>query len=111
MIDINTIKNEVIERLIPLHLNKIILFGSYANGNPNEDSDIDLFLLKDDLTLSELKNFELEANRKIRDLIFKYKISFDILSYPTERIYEKEDYFYKVDILTKGIVWYEQKVS
>jgi predicted nucleotidyltransferase len=26
---------------------KIILFGSYANGNPTEDSDIDLFILKD----------------------------------------------------------------
>lgn len=26
---------------------KIILFGSYAAGNPNEHSDLDLFLIKD----------------------------------------------------------------
>lgn len=24
---------------------KIILFGSYATGNPNEDSDLDLFVI------------------------------------------------------------------
>ncbi len=26
---------------------KIILFGSYAEGNPDQDSDIDLFIIKD----------------------------------------------------------------
>ena len=26
---------------------QIILFGSYARGNPTEDSDIDLFIIKD----------------------------------------------------------------
>jgi predicted nucleotidyltransferase len=38
---------EIVEKLIreynPL---KIILFGSYAYGNPKKDSDIDLFILK-----------------------------------------------------------------
>jgi predicted nucleotidyltransferase len=28
------------------HPDKIILFGSYANGNPRRDSDIDLFIIK-----------------------------------------------------------------
>lgn len=39
--------HEIVEKLKkeydPL---KIILFGSYAYGNPTEDSDIDLFILK-----------------------------------------------------------------
>jgi predicted nucleotidyltransferase len=39
--------SEIVEKLKneynPL---KIILFGSYAYGNPTEDSDIDLFILK-----------------------------------------------------------------
>ena len=26
---------------------KVILFGSYANGTPDEDSDIDLFIIKE----------------------------------------------------------------
>ena len=47
MVDIEKIKVEIVERLKPLDPDKIILFGSYAYGTPNEDSDIDLFLVKD----------------------------------------------------------------
>ena len=35
-IDIEKIKFEIIERLKPLNPNKIILFGSYAYGTPNQ---------------------------------------------------------------------------
>ncbi len=28
-----------------LHLKKVILFGSYAYGRPNADSDVDLFII------------------------------------------------------------------
>ncbi len=38
--------DEVVERLVDgLHLEKIILFGSHAYGNPNENSDIDLLIV------------------------------------------------------------------
>ncbi len=43
LINIEKIKTEIIKRLKPLKPNQIILFGSYAYGTPNEDSDIDLF--------------------------------------------------------------------
>ena len=46
MIDIDKLKPIVIEKLMPLQPDKIILFGSYANGKANEESDIDLFLIK-----------------------------------------------------------------
>ena len=108
MIDIEKIKFEIIERLKPLNPNKIILFGSYAYGTPNKESDIDLFLLKDDLEIKDLRYYEREATKNIMDLIFKYKIGFDILSAPTKYIEEREDYFYKVDILQNGRILYEQ---
>ncbi len=54
IIDIEKIKPEIISRLKPLSPDKIILFGSYAYGTPTEDSDIDLFLLKDNLKLEEI---------------------------------------------------------
>ena len=107
MIDIEKIKFEIIERLKPLNPDKIILFGSFAYGTPNQDSDIDLFLLKDDLEIKDLRYYEREATKNIMDLIFKYKIGFDILSAPTKYIENREDYFYKVDILQKGKVLYE----
>ena len=79
MIDIEKIKPQIIEALMPLKPDKIILFGSYAYGTPNEDSDIDLFLLKDDLTIEDTRHYQREARKQIRKLIYKYKIGFDIL--------------------------------
>jgi predicted nucleotidyltransferase len=108
MVDIEKIKDEIVQALKPLKPNKIILFGSYAYGKPNEDSDIDLFLLKNDLSLDKVREYELSARKKIRDLIFKYDIGFDILSAPTNYLKNKEDYFYKVDVLQNGNVLYEQ---
>lgn len=111
MIDIETLKYEIIERLKPLNPQKIILFGSYAYGMPTDESDVDLFLVKEDLELNELDRYELEASRKITDLIYKYKIGFDVLSAPSNYLNEREDYFYKVDILQNGRVLYERSVS
>lgn len=41
---IQQLVNEIAEGYQP---EKIYLFGSYANGNPTKDSDIDLFIIKD----------------------------------------------------------------
>jgi len=108
-IDIEKLKEEIVERLKPLNPDKIILFGSYAYGTPNEDSDIDLFLLKDDLTIDDTRYYQREARKRLLDLRLKYKIhGIDILSAPSKYIKQREDYFYKVDILQKGKVWYER---
>ncbi|RUM73183.1 MAG: hypothetical protein DSZ11_06455 [Sulfurovum sp.] len=51
MIEIESIKLEIIKCLEPLNLDKVILFGSYAYGTPNIDSDIDLYVVtKDEYT-------------------------------------------------------------
>ncbi len=44
-VDIKTIKDKlhlIVEKYKP---EKIILFGSYATGNPNPDSDVDLLFI------------------------------------------------------------------
>lgn len=47
MIDSNKI-NEVVTKIATrFNPDKIILFGSYANGTPNEDSDLDLLIVQD----------------------------------------------------------------
>lgn len=104
MVDIEVLKHEIVERLKPLKPDKIILFGSYAYGEPNEDSDVDLFLVKDS---GENDNYEAVAMMQLRDLIRKYHIGFDILSASNSFIQNREDPFYKVDILEKGRVIYE----
>jgi len=107
VLDIEILKPQIIKALMPLKPDKIILFGSYAYGTPNEDSDIDLFLIKDDLTIDDSRNYQREARKSIREFIYKYKVGFDILSAPTKYINDREDYFYKIDILQNGKVWYE----
>jgi len=108
-IDIEKLKEEIVERLKPLNPDKIILFGSYAYGTPNEDSDIDLFLLKDGLNKNNIRDFELEASMRLIDIQRKYKTNgIDLLAAPTKEIYKRKDYFYKEELLKKGKVWYER---
>ena len=107
MIDIEKVKNEIVDCLLPMNPDKIILFGSYAYESPTEESDIDLFLLKDNLSVDEVRSYQRSARSKIRGLIYKYKVGFDVLSAPTSYIESREDYFYKVDLLQNGVVLYE----
>jgi len=109
VVDLEELRTLIVERLKPLNPDKIILFGSFAYGNPNDESDIDLFLLKSGLNEKNIREFELEAMKRLRDIRMNYEIGgIDILSAPTEEIEKREDYFYKVDILQRGKVWYER---
>ncbi len=51
----------------------IILFGSYAKGEDNERSDIDIFLIAKEKTI-ELRKYEKKLNRKIQ-LFFSENIN------------------------------------
>ncbi|MEA3354449.1 MAG: nucleotidyltransferase domain-containing protein [Campylobacterota bacterium] len=112
MLNIEQIKDEIVEKLIPLEPDKIILFGSYAYGTPTEDSDLDIFLVKDELRDEEFDNFEVEAKIKLLDTMRKYKTNgIDIISASSDYLNSRDDYFYKIDILEKGKVLYERNSS
>ena len=64
------IKRRIIKNLKP---QKIILFGSYANGNPTEDSDLDFLIIKDSTLPSYIQN------RKLRKLLSDLRIPVDII--------------------------------
>ena len=80
MIDIEKLKPEIIEKLMPLNPDKIILFGSYAYGTPNEDSDLDILIIK-----NSYKN-KWKEKEKVRQALKSIRISKDILV-------ENEEYF------------------
>jgi predicted nucleotidyltransferase len=109
--DIEKLKKEIVERLKPLNPEKIILFGSYAYGIPNEDSDIDIFLITKKLDVEDERLITRRARKLIRDLIFKYNVGFDILSAYSEDIKSRRDYFFREEILKKGKILYEQDSS
>ncbi len=106
MIDIEKLKLDIVKKLKPLQPEKIILFGSYAYGKPKEDSDIDLFIIKN-LAKEEIRNYKLKIRKEIRSLITIYGVGFDILVASDSFVKSRDDYFYKIDILKNGKVFYE----
>jgi len=73
MIDINKIKKEIVRKLKPLKAEKIILFGSYAYGNPTEDSDLDICVVE------KTYKSKIEEKTKIRELLGDVDFAVDIL--------------------------------
>ncbi|MEA2013311.1 MAG: nucleotidyltransferase domain-containing protein [Verrucomicrobiota bacterium] len=102
------IKKETITRLTPLNPEKIILFGSYAYGKPDDNSDIDIFLIKE-IPKNEVRNFRLAVRKRLRSWIFKNHLGVDIFADSQTRINERiemvKDQFYQ-EIMQKGIVIY-----
>ena len=109
MIDIDKVKDEIVSLLLPLNPDKIILFGSYAYGKPGDDSDIDLFLLKDDIQIENIKTYKLELQKKLFVIQKKYLLGIDLFVDSTSRMQDRinnvRDQFYD-DILTKGKILY-----
>ena len=107
MVDIEKVKNEIVERLKPLNPDKIILFGSYAYGTPTENSDIDICIVEANVASKS------QEKSKIRTLLKDIKMAKDILV-------EQSDDFEKhsselwintalYDAAHKGIVLYAKK--
>ena len=109
MIDIEELKVQIVKALMPLNPDKIILFGSYAYGTPNEDSDIDLFLLKDGLTIDDISKYKIELQKKLFDIQKKYLLGIDLfVDSPTRMMYrinKIKDQFY-INILNNGKIIY-----
>jgi len=80
---------------------KVILFGSYAWGEPTQDSDVDLFIIKE---TDNTRKTAMEIDGSIRPRPFPI----DIIVYRPESVEKSlrmKDFFIK-DILTKGKVLY-----
>lgn len=88
-----------------IHPEKIILFGSYAYGQPRPDSDFDLLLVRRDMTTEKQSNMEIR--RALRE-VAGVPPAFTILSKTPEAIHERmaaKSPFYE-DIIRKGLELY-----
>lgn len=89
----------VVEKFDP---ERVILFGSWAWGNPTPDSDVDLFIIKD--TTSSTR----EVAREIDGSISPRPFPLDILVYrpgDVERSIGRGNFFVR-NIVTRGKVLY-----
>lgn len=100
MIDIERVKLQIIKALIPLNPERIILFGSYAYGIPNKDSDLDICVVEKDY------NNRWEDKIKIRKLLSGINLPMDILNPKSDEydFYKKEYGSVYKDIEEKGLV-------
>jgi predicted nucleotidyltransferase len=89
------------------NIQKIYLFGSYAYGEPNEDSDIDFCVIIDD-TISAYRNdvyFKIE-----KKLLSKHMVPNDLLVY-NAGTFDKFKYDRGIErvVVTYGVLIYERK--
>ncbi|WP_457599448.1 nucleotidyltransferase domain-containing protein [Hydrogenimonas sp.] len=103
--ELEKLNREIVERLLPMKPEKIFLFGSYAHGNPTEESDIDLYIVKS-LPSDSVRDYKVSMKMRLRDLIKKYRVGFDLIV-GDEKALEREDFFHREEIGKRAKVLYE----
>ena len=110
-IEVKTVDEKLLEKIVKRILKvvnpvKIILFGSYAYGNPTKDSDLDLLIVVDKLTGSRR-----EMRIKIRKYLREYLLPKDIVVATTKDIEEWKNVpnAFITSIVRNGRVLYERK--
>ena len=99
----NPLVKNIVDQIMPFNPEKIILFGSYAWGNPTADSDLDLCVIKE---TAEPKR---DRQLRLRRLLLNVDIAADILVYTSNEADKRigmGDFFVR-DILNKGKLLYE----
>lgn len=97
---------EKIKTIYGNHLQKIILYGSYARGDATDSSDIDIMILVD-LEDQEMK----EYFDQLSDITFDINLDYDVMIMPIVKNIKHFDYwseaypFYK-NINKEGVALY-----
>ena len=111
-INLSTTLNNLVVSLKPSDPYKIVLFGSYANGNPTEHSDIDLMVILDNDHISTTYQERLDKKLYIRTLVLdiNQEIPLDILVYSKAELKKIKEYgnTFITEIEKTGKVIYEK---
>ena len=110
--DINTILDNLVFSLKASDPYKVILYGSYAKGNPDENSDLDLMVILDNHHVSKTHKERLDKKLFVKNLILELnrKIAIDLLVYSKEELNLLKEYGnYLIDDIEKtGKIIYEK---
>ena len=104
--------NDIMTILSKINLYRVILFGSYAFGTADDESDIDLLIVLDDNTIP--KNYEewLEMKMKVRRLLrgINNEVAIDLLVYtkPQYEMIKQEMNSFQKEIHETGKILYEK---
>jgi predicted nucleotidyltransferase len=110
--NINTVLDNLVILLKSSDPSKIILFGSYAQGIQNENSDIDIMVILDNNHVSKTYQERLSKKLFVRNLVLEInrKIPLDILVYSKEElnIIKKHGNYFIDEIEKTGKIIYEK---
>lgn len=105
---VQSIKDEIIENLRELDPFKVILFGSYAYGTPDQDSDIDLYVVTNDNFIPQSFEENLLIKKKVYKALDKLrkKYASDILVHtlPVHLKFVESGSSFSKEIMQKGFV-------
>ena len=112
IINVDLFLNKIIQNLQIVEPSKIILFGSYAKGHFDEESDIDLVVILNTEMIPETYDKKLEIKVKVRDSIYELsrQMAVDLVVYTKAEFKLLEDLrtsFYN-EIIDTGKVIYEK---
>lgn len=91
----------------------VLLFGSYAYGTPDPDSDLDVFVVLNDqsmpVTFKEKQDLYLKVSQFTRPVAKQIPIDLMVFTIPMFEQFKLANTSFSKEILTKGIVLYESK--
>jgi predicted nucleotidyltransferase len=109
--EIDTIMKELIEKIRPLFgdkLKKVILYGSYARGDYDEESDVDVMFLVDDED-ENLRTYRKPIRKVESEIDFKYDVLLCGIVQNQDKFYQYiNDIPFYSNVYKEGIVLYDQ---
>ena len=89
----------------------VILFGSYAYGNPKKDSDLDIFVVLNEnttpTTFKEKQALYLKVSPYTRSVTSKIPVDLVVFTKPMYEEFKASKSNFSKEILNKGIILYE----
>ena len=96
--DLLELYKEEIDKLGREHLEKIILYGSYARGDFHQDSDIDIMILVNDLDDSLV-----EYENKVDDLTYDFNCKYGTEIMPIVKNIDQFEYWKNAYMFYKNV--------
>lgn len=102
----------IIAKLKSTHPEKIILFGSYAYGDPTDTSDLDILVVTGDKTIpasfAEKSKIYLNISRAISEIKKEFPVDLIVHTKAMHQKFIEDNSLFAQELLIKGKVLYEK---
>lgn len=102
----------IVERIKTESPDKIILFGSYAYGVPDDNSDIDILVVTSDESMpvdyNEKSRIYLKLVRSIYEIKKQFPVDLIVHTRPMHKKFLETGSMFAREVMTKGKILYEK---